>query len=377
MKSLILRKGLEQELSGDSAVANGVLAVLMREPHSCTSSSNPQLAHELGSHGGVDLIICFEFAELAELGQRQPGIAVVYATAERLAVDQVLSCLRWGVDDVWSLPMSDDAVLQHAQEVTQRVQRNVAQINHQVQEVREELERDQRAGQYIQLGMLPPNPMGIGHFRLQHRIEPSLILSGDFVDYFQITERHFACYVADVSGHGSSSAFVTVLLKNFSRRLRREYRNSMLTDPGEVLSWINTELIDQQIDKHVAMFFAIVDMQKNELRYVNAAHFPPAMIKTVDGLTHLEQKGKPLGLFPDIKYKALAVDFPQGSIVVVFTDGVLDLLSGSNLIEKEKNLSQIVASNSEMDDLWSKLDPGKLGPDDVSCLLISNGVTQW
>ena len=374
MKSLILRQGLEQELSDDSGVVDGVLTALSREPNSCTSSNNPQVAHELGAHGGVDLIVCFEYAQLSELGQRKPGIAVVYATAEPLVVDQVLACLRWGIDDVWALPLSEGALVQHAMEVTQRVQRNVAQINHQVQEVRQELERDQRAGQYIQLGMLPPNPMGIGHFRLQHRIEPSLILSGDFIDYFQITERHFACYVADVSGHGSSSAFVTVLLKNFSRRLRREYRNSMLTDPGEVLSWINTELIDQQIDKHVAMFFAIVDMHKNELRYVNAAHFPPAMIKTVDGLTHLEQKGKPLGLFPDIKYKALAVDFPQGSNVVVFTDGVLDLLSGVSLVDKEKNLAQIVASNNDMDGIWSSLDPSKLGPDDVSCLLISNGV---
>ena len=37
------------------------------------------------------------------------------------------------------------------------------------------------------------------------------MLSGDFVDYFRITDRHFAFYMADVSGHGASSAFVTVL----------------------------------------------------------------------------------------------------------------------------------------------------------------------
>ena len=34
----------------------------------------------------------------------------------------------------------------------------------------------------------------------RHKLYPSLMLSGDFVDYFRITDRHFAFYMADVSG---------------------------------------------------------------------------------------------------------------------------------------------------------------------------------
>ena len=248
----------------------------------------------------------------------------------------------------------------------------MSEVSSELQGMRSELERDQRAGQFIQLGMLPPNPMGIGHFRLQHRVQPSLILSGDFVDYFQITDRHFACYVADVAGHGASSAFVTVLLKNFSRRLRREYRMSMLSNPGEVLAWINNELIDQGIDKHVAMFFAIVDTRENTLHYANAAHFPPAMLVIGEEVLSLEQKGKPLGLFTDVQYASARVDFAPGARVVVFSDGVLDLLPQSNLQEKERYLAETVAACEDMDMLWQSFDPAKMGPDDVSCLLISH-----
>ncbi|MEJ2130358.1 MAG: SpoIIE family protein phosphatase, partial [Gammaproteobacteria bacterium] len=124
-------------------------------------------------------------------------------------------------------------------------------VNRQLTEHLRELQKDQRAGRHIQMGMLPPSPMAIEQYRLSHRIIPSLFLSGDFVDYFRITEKHFVFYIADVSGHGASSAFVTVLLKNFSRRLRREYKVRMLNRPGEILSRLNQELLDNALEKHV------------------------------------------------------------------------------------------------------------------------------
>ena len=144
-----------------------------------------------------------------------PGIILVLAVTDSQGVEQALNWLPDGVMDIWQLPQSYTQLQDRIRRTQDNHQRTVSQVGAELQSMQLELEKDQRAGQYIQMGMLPPNPMGIGHFRLQHRVEPSLILSGDFVDYFQITDRYFACYVADVAGHGASSAFVTVLLKNF------------------------------------------------------------------------------------------------------------------------------------------------------------------
>ena len=147
----------------------------------------------------------------------------------------------------------------------------------------------------------------------------------------------------------------------------------MLTDPGEVLAWINNELIDQQIDKHVAMFFGVVDTAESCLYYANAAHFPPAMIVGGEGVVCLEQKGKPLGIFADTRFETLQVEFPQGARVVVFSDGVLDLISASTLNDKERHLREMVQSCETMEALWAGLDTARLGHDDVSCLWISHG----
>lgn len=339
--------------------------------HSFTATQSADAA-KLCDQGGVSLVVCADFELVGDFTDLPAGVGLVFASHMPLTLDVVLTCLRQGVHDCWQLPISDDDLRARADAVSARLARWLNTASDELHAMRLELERDQRAGQYIQLGMLPPNPMGIGHFRLQHRVEPSLILSGDFVDYFQITKRYFACYVADVAGHGASSAFVTVLLKNFSRRLRREYRKSMLTDPGEVLGWINNELIDQGIDKHVAMFFGFIDVDENRLYYANAAHFPPAMLAMGEGVLCLEQKGKPLGIFHDARFDSASVDFPPGARVAVFSDGVLDLISASTLEEKEQELVKRVRDCEDMDALWANLDLSKLGQDDVSCLLISH-----
>ena len=48
-------------------------------------------------------------------------------------------------------------------------------------------------------------------------------MSGDFTDYFKVGKSKVVFFLADVSGHGSSSAFATVLLKNLFARKRSDY----------------------------------------------------------------------------------------------------------------------------------------------------------
>ncbi|MEQ9452779.1 MAG: PP2C family protein-serine/threonine phosphatase [Pseudomonadales bacterium] len=329
-----------------------------------------RVAADLASSGSVEMIICCHRPVLEALPAISPSVALAWVTDAELTSDDLLTAMRRDVHDVWSWPDVEEELQERVTGLQDRVRSWSTAMSNEVSTLRTELERDQRAGQYIQMGMLPPNPMGIGHFKLQHRVQPSLILSGDFVDYFQISDRYFACYVADVAGHGASSAFITVLLKNFSRRLRREYRVSMLSNPGEILQWINGELIDQGIDKHVAIFFAIVDMRKEVMHFANAAHLPPAAL-VVDGeLQSLEQSAKPLGLFPNIQFESLTVDFPKGAKLVVFSDGVLDLVPEDSIAAKEQHLAQVIRTAETMDDLWDTLSANHMGPDDVSCLMV-------
>lgn len=343
------------------------LAHLNLEP---VPALNPRVAQEICDHTLPELMICTRADWALELAEANRRLPVVLATDEVPDEAMLMTALRSGLADVWRLPVEDAFAAERIDAILSRSRQSESQAQARLAEHVQELQRDQRAGRYIQMGMLPPNPMGIDRYRLQHRILPSLILSGDFVDYFRITDRYFALYVADVSGHGASSAFVTVLLKNFSRRLRREYRPTMIQEPGEILSWINRELLEQKIDKHVAMILAVGDLKTDTLRIVNGGHFPPAVLVNREGAHFVEQRGRPIGLFEEVSYEAQSVTLAPGERLVVFSDGVLDAMGDMPLVEKEARLL-VAASRSNMDEIWQALELEEaMSRDDMTCLTL-------
>lgn len=346
----------------------------------------------LADSSAPDLILCelhmvdpAGLSLLERLTRDVPDIPLVVVSHDS-SMHEVMQALRLGAADYLWKPVADVDVLAHAIEAAlersrlrqenSRFKQELEAVNRQLQEYVRELQQDQRAGREVQLGMLPPSPMVIDGVRLQHHIIPSLFLSGDFVDYFRITDRHLIFFIADVSGHGASSAFVTVLLKNFSRRLRREYRPRMLSNPGAVLRWLNQELLESQLDRHVTLFLGIFDSVENRLAYSNAGHFPAPALVTDHGARYLELAGKPLGLFPELRFESATVDLPEQFRLALFSDGVFEVMGRTSLAEKEARLLDEVAAASDLGSLCRAL--GLVdeleAPDDIACLLLSRGM---
>lgn len=370
----------------------GLAARLRERGFKVDAAASGPAALELAAAEAPDLILCelhMDDADgssmLERLTRDLPDVPFVVVTADS-GMDEVMQALRLGAADYLWKPVGDIDVLIHAvtsalersrlRQENSRFKQELEEANRQLEEYVEELQQDQRAGREVQLGMLPPTPMAIEGFRLQHHIIPSLFLSGDFVDYFRITDRHFVFFIADVSGHGASSAFVTVLLKNFSRRLRREYRPRMLSAPGEVLRWLNQELLESQLDRHVTMFLGIIDCQEDRLAYANAGHFPAPVLVTADGARYLELPGKPLGLFADARYDSASLDLPARFRLASFSDGVFEVMQESGLAAKEARLLRAAREASDLDALCRLLglQTELEAPDDVTCLLLSRGM---
>ena len=302
-------------------------------------------------------------------------LPVALVATRELEKDAVLAALRAGVVEV--LEIGDGIDL--ARVIDSAIGRGNRGVRDGSEDARtraqlREFQRDQRAGRYIQMGMLPPSPMAIDRYRLRHKLYPSLMLSGDFVDYFRITDRHFAFYMADVSGHGASSAFVTVLLKNFSRRLRREYRPKMLKAPGEILAALNRELLDNQLDKHVAVFIGVIDLADDTLAYGNGGHFPAAILCDDGGCRFLEVPGKPVGLFEGVSWPSNRETLKGPLSLAMVSDGVLEIMGSVSLAEKEQRLLDAVQqARLEGTELWQVLglEQREAGPDDIACLVIT------
>lgn len=210
-------------------------------------------------------------------------------------MSDAVEALRLGAADYLIKPLEDLAVLEHSvrraldraylRVENQRYRDKLEAANRELQASLNLLQEDQNAGRQVQMNMLPVTPWSIEGLEFSHRIIPSLYLSGDFVDYFRVDERRVAFYLADVSGHGASSAFVTVLLKFMTTRLLYESRrNGTLPEfkPSEVLAHINRGLINTKLGKHVTMLGGVIDLEKNCLTYSIGGHLPLPVL-FVDG----------------------------------------------------------------------------------------------
>ncbi|MGV0033453.1 MAG: SpoIIE family protein phosphatase [Candidatus Azotimanducaceae bacterium WSBS_2022_MAG_OTU7] len=242
-----------------------------------------------------------------------------------------------------------------------------------------QLERDQQAGFRVQQAMLPDSPTSIRGITFNHQLYPSLIMSGDFIDYLELFDGRVAFYIADVSGHGASSAFITVLLKSLSRRLLDEFRRFLST--AEILVWINAELMQWQLEQHVTMFFGIIDQETGSLEYSNAAHFPGTILCFEQEAKFLEIGGQPLGLYGEPLYKVHHVDLPEDYSIVMFSDGVFEILPQETLEAKEEHLLSVVKCQQVKDNPSGLVDGlvGDLGilsanaiPDDIAVFTVAS-----
>ncbi len=359
-------------LDADSAITEELLRQLDEIGSMAHCVANATAAADFCVRNNPSVIFVPDVATCKMLADLDPQICRIVYSTTMVETNALLECVQLGVADYLQLPLSAEQLSARVDACLQRNQAWASAVDVRLQDAHDALEKDLQEGHYIQFGLLPQTPACFGRLKLEHRLESPMLLSGDFVDYFTFPGGLTACYLADVSGHGTSAAFVTLLLKHFSTQLRQRASDQQDLQPGEVLTWMNEELTAVGIDKHVAMFFACVDSAAGTVTFANAAQYPPALLAIEDQVTLLEQKGKPLGLFPSVQYKSMQAAFPPGARLVVFTDGVLDLVAGKSLSSKEHQLAEIVQNSEDMASIWSQFDLSQLGQDDVSCLLVAN-----
>ncbi|WP_375170032.1 PP2C family protein-serine/threonine phosphatase [Marinobacter sp.] len=304
----------------------------------------------------------------------------------------VVRALRAGAADFVLKPCNDDkgALDDVIEKLFDRVRVNrlnqlyrheLEEANRDLRNGISELRADQRAGRKVQLRMLPEREQDLAGLHVDHLIKPSLYLSGDFLDYFRISEDQVLVYIADVSGHGASSAFVTVLLKNLTNRLQRNLRRHSSDDilyPDRFLERINSELLDTGLGKHVTVFVGIISVKERTLKYAVGAHFPMPILSFEGGETRfLEGSGLPVGLFETPKWEVYEVPLAQPFRLTLFSDGILEVISAKSLDEKESTLLELVSGGRHTIASLSEalnLDAITELPDDIAIVSVTDSI---
>ncbi len=301
-------------------------------------------------------------------------------------IGDAIQALKLGAWDYVTKPIEDMTVLEHAidhalerarlRRENREHREHLEEVNEQLRQTVRQLREDESAARRIQFQLLPENDKVYRHYRFSRHLLTSQYLSGDFVDYFAIDGDHLGFYIADVSGHGVSSAFVTVMLKSYMgryRELHRQNRDRGILNPAETLSRLNREIFGCHMDKYLTMFYGVIDWSNNHLRYSSGGQFPFPILFDGEQASYISKKSLPIGLFDFAHFQNESLRLPPRFAMVLVSDGILETLPQTSLRDKQAFLLKTVGEiNLTIANLIQELalDRAEPLPDDVTLLLI-------
>jgi sigma-B regulation protein RsbU (phosphoserine phosphatase) len=322
---------------------------------------------------------------VGDVVRRSPETPVIVVSGAG-GIGDAIAALRLGAWDYVTKPIHDMAVLEHAlrnalkrarlERENRRYREHLEAVNRELKDSLYRLEKDEEAGRDVQFQLLPEPKRRFGPYEFSRVLLTSLYLSGDFLDYFVVDDDRLGFYVADVSGHGVSSAFVTVLLKSSVHQYLEEYRqdkNDDILHPARILERLNRGVTKSRVGKFLTMFYGVLDRRENRLVFANGGQYPCPILFDGHEAEYLSSKSFPVGLFEFADYQTRDLALPDTFVLAAFSDGILETLPQAGLKDKRAHLLSLIDRLELSPDALLErlgLSEHSMLPDDVTLLML-------
>lgn len=165
-----------------------------------------------------------------------------------------------------------------------------------------------------------PAPIDLPGGEIVGRMLPAQEVAGDFYEHFPLPHGRVALIVGDVSGKSVSAALFAARAAQLLRSL------ASVLEPADALAQVNAMLARANPEQmFVTLFFAVDDPARQTLRWINAGHNPPLLIRADGRVERLERRGGlALGLIPGKRYSPCESAFAAGDLLAIYTDGITE-----------------------------------------------------
>ena len=185
---------------------------------------------------------------------------------------------------------------------------------------RQLLARDLDQAAEIQQGILPSGPPEIRGLDIAGHNAACRTVGGDYYDFFPLGPSRVAMVLGDVSGKGMPASLLMMGLQARVQVLAED--PTSLADVVTRLNRITSAKIPS--DRFITLFFCVLDGDTGELKFCNAGHNPPLLVRQDGTYSELKGGGPVLGIIPDIAYTEYHEELHPGDMLVVYSDGVTE-----------------------------------------------------
>ena len=250
---------------------------------------------------------------------------------------------------------------------------------------RERLEREVEIAAEVQAQLFPRSLPPLSTVEIAGECRAARGVAGDYYDYIEVAPGLVAFALADVSGKGISASLV---MSNLQATLRAQTsiiaerlkvahaagRVAAATAAGlpsdiesgaslpcgvtgldegcaveQMVSSINQQLCrNTESSRFATLFLALYDDGARTLRYTNAGHNPPTLLRADGRIERLRAGGMMTGAFDWAKYEEEQTALAEGDLLLIFSDGITEAQNAAGEEYGEERLNAFLVAHRHL-----------------------------
>jgi len=210
---------------------------------------------------------------------------------------------------------------------------------------------------HIQRSLIPRRPPNFHRLRYAWCFAPFKKVGGDLFNVATLDEGTIMTYLIDVSGHGLASAMVSVAVHqtlspttgNLLKRplgYRPYYR---ITSPREVLAELEVEYPFERFEEFFTIAYLLLNPHTGRVRYGNAGHPAPLLLRQDGTLERLDRGGPLIGLNRRGEDDEGEAQLREGDRLFLYTDGLVEQTNADGDVYSEERLVASLLSQAGND----------------------------
>jgi len=243
----------------------------------------------------------------------------------------------------------------------------------------ERLKREVEIAHEVQAQLFPRSTPALASASMTGECRAALGVAGDYYDYVEVVPGLVAFALGDVSGKGLSASLVMSNLQAalraqvaiISERLSAAGRGAAQpaaaavgadgaqavelpcgvtgTDTSCAVSNMAASINGQlcratDANRFATLFLALYDDRARALRYTNAGHNAPLLVRADGSVERLWAGGTVLGAFDSAPFEEGRTQLSEGDLLVVYSDGITEAQNAAGEEYGETRLAELAAS---------------------------------